>query len=136
MERHIVTILAIMTLVSAPALAAVWVSQTSSGSGGSDVNGSGNSGSCYLVNFNAGGSKQLFGLGTVNGNTFSGFVASMGLPDYGKSNRRYYQCSSPASGDCAWNYAYSGGSRGDGSNYIVSVSGLPVTSVLPIPCMP
>lgn len=121
MKKHIVTILTIMILVSAPALAAVWTAQSSSGSGGS--------GSCYLVNFNTSsyGSKQFFGAGTVNGNTFSGLVSIYYLTT--PMSRVYHDCSLPTSGDCVWQNI-------DSANNIntVSVSGLPITSAYAIAC--
>ena len=118
MKKQIISIIAVITLIAAPALAGVWTAQSSSGGSGSTT--------CYLVVFPTAsyGTRQLMGNGVVSGNTFSGFLRSAPNPQTGGTTGSV-DCN--AGGDCAWNYAYS-------YDIVVSVSGLHINSATPIAC--
>ena len=70
MKKQIISIIAVITLIAAPALAGVWTAQSSSGGGSDSAKG------CYLVIFPTAtyGTQQLMGTGVVSGNTFSGYL--------------------------------------------------------------
>ena len=119
MKKQIISLIAMIGLITAPALAGVWTAQPTGGST-----------SCYLVKFNANyGYQQLMGNGVVSGNTFSGFLR--GTPN-SQTNGNTYLITCGSSGACAWIYA----GNGDGNLYfhVVSVTGLPIVSATPIAC--
>ena len=133
MKKQIISLIAMIGLITAPALAGVWTAQPSSGDSGKG---------CYLVKFNAGsyGNKQLIGTGVVSGSTFSGFLKFTSNPQFnGITN--LIECGSD--GHCAWqlgnnvygNNGFSGwyAVAGYGA-WVVSVSGLPINSAQPIAC--
>lgn len=59
MKKHILTLITIFTMIAAPALAGVWVAQSSYGP------------TCYLVKINNSG---FIGTGVVKGTLFTGFL--------------------------------------------------------------
>jgi len=129
MKKQIISLIAMIGLITAPALAGVWTAQPSSGDSGKG---------CYLVNFNSVyGNNQLIGTGVVSGSTFSGFLKYTANPQY-SGTTRLVECW--ADGTCAWGYAAGHyGYGGDGRNYpdcayVISVSGLPINSATPIAC--
>ena len=117
MKKYILSIIAVITLIAAPALAGVWTAQSSSGGSGSD-----SAKGCYLVIFPTAtyGTQQLMGNGVVSGNTFSGFLRA--VPIVSNSGFRY--CGT--GGDCVWIYI--------GSYGVISVYGLPINSAQAIAC--
>ena len=120
MKKQIISLIAMIGLITAPALAGVWTAQPSSGDSGKG---------CYLVNFNAGGTnKQLIGTGVVSGNTFTGFLKFTSNPQY-QGSTSLAECGSD--GYSAWIYAIN---SFYGAYSVVSVSGLPINSATPIAC--
>ena len=122
MKKQIISIVAMLTLIAAPALAGVWTAQSSSG-------GSGGVG-CYIINFNADsyGARQLFGNGLVSGNTFSGLLKKATT----SNSQDPIECG--AGGGCAWSNAGYDGYSSYPVYHVVSVSGLPITSSRIISC--
>ena len=118
MKKHIITLLAIIALITAPALASVWTAVSSGGGGGN----------CYLITFNTAsyGQKQRISTGTVSGSTFTGVT----IANHTTGNPPTTTCGN--NGDCAW--------WGDTSYYSIGgyginlVSGLPIVSAQPIAC--
>ena len=122
MKKQIITLIAMIALITAPALAGVWTAQPSSGDSGKG---------CYLVNFNTssyGNNKLLIGTGVVSGSTFTGFLKFTSNPQ-NAATTRLQECNSGA--DCAWYYA---GYYSPAAYSVVSVSGLPINSATPIAC--
>lgn len=109
-----------LSLAAATATAAVWAPQSSGGSSG---------GSCHIVVFNTasyGSGKMLMGNGVTSGGTYFGFLRGSPNPQ-SSGTTNHFACA--ASGDCAWNLVINGN-----GNYVVSVSGLPITSATPVAC--
>lgn len=126
-------------MIAAPALAGVWVAQSSYGP------------TCYLVKFNVTdgyytySNTQLIGTGVVSGSNFTGFLKMTPNPISANSATNPFavtynlkQCG--ANSECVWaqatwtqtnNYWGSGAPKGVS---IVSVTNLPIISAQPTAC--
>lgn len=143
MKKHIITLITILTMVAAPALAGVWVAQSSYGP------------TCYLVKIPSYGYLIGTGVVTNSGTTFTGYLkatpnpivisnTSSGYP----STQTPIDCSGTGSnqGYCAYDNAMGGNNTATRFNgtyyyasgyispYIVQVTNLTVTSAQPIAC--
>lgn len=151
MKKYIITIVYLLTMIAAPALAGVWVAQSSYGP------------TCYLVKFTSTdsavnyGTLQLIGTGVVSGSTFTGFLKFTSHPmnSNGSSSPSFsdvahcFGGTASAQTACAWKYAtnymqYNSGvgttsNMSTGSVHstgiaTVAVKDMPITSAQPIAC--
>lgn len=150
MKKYILTLIMIFTMIAAPALAGVWVAQSSFGP------------TCYLVKFATGNTNypnvQLIGSGIVSGTsskTFTGFLKfgqglfssygyGTGMPSYNYI-AHCLLLTTTAAGACAWqgatggmfvNSSYTNSDR-YGHTYsfgTVAVKDMPITSAQPTAC--
>lgn len=136
MKKHILTLITILTMIAAPALAGVWVAQSSYGP------------VCYLIKYG----NAYMGTGIVKGTTFTGWLKSVPNPlawDYNSSGAYnwtpYADCSNAGANvySCvsAWGYKASNyNSYGyynlssDSPARTVYVAGITVDSARPIAC--
>lgn len=144
MKKHLITLITILGLITAPALAGTWVAQSSYGP------------TCYLVKIPSYGHLIGTGIVTSSGTVFTGYLKATSNPSgYAGTSFPYssvVNCSSASNqGSCAWASAIGGTSTnsfylsggaiyyysGYSSAYtpaIVYVSGLTITSAQPTAC--